>query len=148
MGWLSMAPGLCVARRGSTFPLAPKKHWLLLSETLWCRAKQMSVELEGIIPGQEARGGTDEGSRDPARQGLAGKSGRSGWRSDHPDSLLLVVSEASEALETLSEKRSSEELKELLTPLPSVGCSAPATAWGLRPAPSTGGCSTTMGWVS
>lgn len=42
-GWLSIAPGFWGLRCNKIFPLAPRKHWLLLSEVLCCRAKQTSA---------------------------------------------------------------------------------------------------------
>lgn len=48
-----MAPGLCATMLLGKWPLALEKHWLLLSETLCCRAKQTSVAEElmcGVRP--------------------------------------------------------------------------------------------------
>lgn len=55
MGWLSMAPGLCATSWEGRWPLAPEKHWLLLSEMLCWRAKQLSVA-EGATCGLRAAG--------------------------------------------------------------------------------------------
>lgn len=62
-------------------------------------------------------------------------------------SLPLVVSEASDALEMLSENFSSGELWELAMLSPSGPCSALACVWAptpLLPVPNTDGCSTTI----
>lgn len=59
--WLSMAPGLCAARCEDMWPLAPEKHWLLLSDMLCWRAKQLSV-LEGATWGLRAAGAGGKGT--------------------------------------------------------------------------------------
>lgn len=70
--WLSMAPGLCAASCKGRWPLAPEKHWLLFSDMLCWRAKQLSV-LEGATWGLRAAGTGGRGAKRPHTQKIVNR---------------------------------------------------------------------------
>lgn len=159
-GWLSMAPGLCAAVPLGKWPLALEKHWLLLSETLCCRAKQTSVA-EELMCGVRPEGDTNKKCSlyllcfDLLVTFYAGltlymifKCAFSMLLSLY--SLLPVLSDASDELEILSGNRSSWELGERIT-IPALFWTASrggADCEFLMPPPCTDGCSTTMDLLS
>lgn len=159
-GWLSMAPGRCAAVQLGKWPLALEKHWLLLSETLWCRAKQTSVAEElmcGVRP--------EEDTNKKCSLFIAVSMTFYGvclnclstWYSNLRPYVLLslyslwpALSDASDELEILSGNFSSWELGERIT-IPALFWRASkggADCEFLMPPTCTDGCSTTMDLLS